>query len=154
MKIKNFSQNSIILFNSISISASSGNSAELTTIKNLKRTKNKGRKKKAKTKQCQTQSNVKIEPEQECKPQDNKSNSDITTTQITEQITELSSNTPQPDEVAVAVDENGATDIQTAGKFKQIISLHALVFFCSAWLHHLNLFLYKAERDTSQKVSS
>lgn len=46
-------------------SASSGNSGELTTVKNLKRSKNKGRKKKAKTKQSQGRSNKVTEPIQE-----------------------------------------------------------------------------------------
>lgn len=41
-------------------SASSGNSAELTTVKDLKRSKNKGRKKKAKTRQSQSRTTIKL----------------------------------------------------------------------------------------------
>lgn len=69
----------------ISFSASSGNSAELTTTKNLKRSKNKGRKKKAKTKQSQnnnTTETVQETKSQEIKPINSKS---ITVPTIEEQ---------------------------------------------------------------------
>ncbi|XP_055318755.1 period circadian protein isoform X2 [Sitodiplosis mosellana] len=76
-------------------SASSGNSAELTTTKDLKRSKNKGRMKKSKTKQSQNRSNdatattlVQETKSQEIKPINNKS---ITPTQ--EEQTTLATDT-------------------------------------------------------------
>lgn len=109
-------------------SASSGNSAELTTIKNLKRSKNKGRKKKAKTKQSQTQqqTNKTTEPDQEAKPQEATSAKSATPT--LEQQTSLATETVKPEEVA-ADSENklnriveSIADKQATGKYLHDLS--------------------------------
>lgn len=67
------------------VSASSGNSAELTTLKDLKRSKNKGRKKKPKTKQSKSRQNKKSEPIQETQSQETKSTNDQCTSLTLEQ---------------------------------------------------------------------
>lgn len=90
-------------------SASSGTSGELTTVKNLKRSKNKGRKKKARTKQ-QTQSrpNKVTEPIQEVQESSLPSTLDQTPTLTADQkITE---------DATTIVDDKNQANKQTTGK--------------------------------------
>lgn len=107
------------------ISASSGNSAELTTIKNLKRSKNKGRKKKAKTKQSTTQPHTSktTEPIQESKSQETAPATDKSATPTLEQQTTLASDAVQSEEVPANADSKlnriveSIADKQTTGKY-------------------------------------
>lgn len=101
----------IHLLKSIKIwnSASSGNSGELTTVKNLKRSKNKGRKKKAKTKQSQGRSNKVTEPIQEVQE------SSIPTL---EQTPTISTDLKNAEDTATIADDKNLANKQTTGKWK------------------------------------
>lgn len=98
-----------------SISASSGNSAELTTLKDLKRSKNKGRKKKAKTKQSQIRLSKPIEPIQEAKPKPQSQDADTFTAPTLKLQNALAADTKKLEEAATKADEAKLTDSKITG---------------------------------------
>lgn len=110
--------NTILSFLRI-ISASSGNSSELTTIKDLKRSKNKKQKKKAKTKQSQVRQSKPTAASAEAKSQDVILINDKTTKPKVEQQTPIIVDTNKSKEVSTrdVYDQQTSTDKQTLGKF-------------------------------------
>lgn len=159
----------------MSFSASSGNSAELTTTKNLKRSKNKGRKKKPKTKQLQNRQNdtketvlVQETKSQEIKPINHKS----------------ATPTTQEEQTTLATETNNLADVSTNAENKinricesipekpsagrTLVLFIPIFFFCRFWkrclynkfqsiyfcsLFHFLNFAMVIDGDTLQKVS-
>lgn len=100
------------------ISTSSGNSGEVTTIKNLKRSKNKKQKKKVKTKQSQTQQIQTTESAPEVKSPETRSSNDKTTTHIIEPQIPIIIDATTSEEVSTSANEEQTpSDKQTAGNF-------------------------------------
>lgn len=139
-----------------SISGSSANSAELTTIKDLKRSKNKGHKKKAKTKPSQTRLSKLIEPIQEVKPKPKSQDADTFTAPTLKLQNASATNSKKLENAATNVDETKKADVKITGAFFLPCKIWALIgiwkfrckntkLFCVAFISH------SIEGDTSQK---
>lgn len=88
-------------------SASSGNSGELTTVKNLKRSKNKGRKKKARTKQSQSRPIKLTEPIQEVQ--------ESSTPPTLEQTPTITTDLKNTEDATTIADDKNLANKQTTG---------------------------------------
>lgn len=92
-------------------SASSGNSGELTTVKNLKRSKNKGRKKKARTKQQSQSRPIKLtEPIQEVQ--------ESSLPSALDQMPTLTTDLNNTDDATTKADDRNLANKQLTGKWQ------------------------------------